>query len=89
MNEMTKPDNYLDGPVHNGRFDIDKRLNRALKDLAAATENPEMGDNETLKIKSVTGRMLLTEATLDLLDKYAAGNGKYPFETEGSWEWPK
>jgi len=86
IDEVSKPDDYLNSPVHNGRFDVDKRLHRALKNLGTVTENP-VNDKGNIKIKSVTMRMLMTEAVLDLLKKYNDGNGKYPFEEGESWDW--
>lgn len=72
-------DDFLTGPVSNGRFDVDKRIHKALKNLANATET-ESG-------KSVSMRMLMTEALLDLFDKYDDGEGKYPFDQDEEWSW--
>ncbi len=77
--EAVMADDFLSGPVHNGRFDVDKRLHRALKNLSNVTET-EAG-------KSVSMRMLMTEALLDLFDKYDQGEGKYPVEEGESWTW--
>lgn len=77
--EAVTADDFMTGPVHNGRFDVDKRIHKALKNLANATET-ENG-------KSVSMRMLMTEALLDLFDKYDANEGKYPFDPDEEWSW--
>lgn len=82
-------DEYLDGAVTNGRVDLDKRIHKALKNLANATENPVKAADNSVNIKSVTLRMLITESLLDLFDKYERGEGKYPFDTDEDWSWLK
>jgi hypothetical protein len=84
--QAMKNNPWLEGAVHNGRFDIDKRLHRALKSLSMVTESPEEQDNGDIKFKSVSMRMLMTEAVLDLMEKYEKGEGNYPFE-EGCEDW--
>lgn len=82
-------DEYLDGPVTNGRVDLDKRIHKALKNLANATESPIKGPDNSVNIKSVSLRMLITEGLLDLFEKYEKGEGKYPFDTDEDWSWLK
>lgn len=83
IEEAGKKDDYLGPNVHNGRFDVDKRLHRSLKNLAMMTTSPEnQKGSDEIKFKSVSMRMLMTEALLDLFDKYERGEGKYPFEDE-------
>jgi hypothetical protein len=72
-------DDYMTGPVSNGRFDVDKRIHKSLKALSNAAETEDG--------KSVSMRMLLTEALLDLLQKYEAGNGRYPLDSDEDWSW--
>lgn len=72
-------DDYLTGPASNGRFDLDKRIHKGLKNLANATETDDG--------KSVSMRMLITEALLDLFDKYDEKKGKYPLEQGEEWSW--
>ena len=54
------------------RFDIDQALYLHFDSITKATQAP--GN------KTVTGRMLITEAIIDLIHKYEAGEGKYPFK---------
>lgn len=79
VNLVTAEDDYLSGQATNGRFDLDKRIHKSLKSLANATET-EQG-------KSVSMRMLLTEALLDLFTKYEKGEGKYQFDIDEEWNW--
>ena len=87
IEEVEKPKDFLGGPVSNLRFDMDKRLTREVKGLAACVEHLEPKNGE-IKVRAVSLRMLLTEAVIDLLDKYQDGNGKYRFEAgEEHWHW--
>lgn len=79
--EKKKPEPYLGGPetVANGRVDLDKRLHKALKGLGNATTTD---DNKVVSL-----RRLMTEATLDLLEKYEKKKGKYEFDQDQDWSW--
>lgn len=79
IKEAMREENYLDGPITNGRVDLDKRIHKALKNLGTAT----VTDDD----KTVTMRMLMTEALLDLFEKYEEGNGKYQFDPDEKWSW--
>jgi hypothetical protein len=79
MREVMREENYLDGPITNGRVDLDKRVHKALKNLGTAT-----GTDDD---KAVTMRMLITEALLDLFEKYEDGKGKYQFDEDETWSW--
>ena len=79
MREVMREENYLDGPITNGRVDLDKRIHKSLKNLGTAT----VTDDD----KTVTMRMLMTEALLDLFEKYEEGKGKYQFDPDEKWSW--
>ena len=70
-------DDYLSGPTKSSRYDIDIRLKRTLKNLSAATM--------TADDFHVYEKMLLTEALLDLFDKYMAGEGNYRLADHFNW----
>lgn len=78
-----KPELYLGGPstVVNGRIDLDKKLHKTLKNLGNSTTTT---DNKVVSI-----RRLMTEALVDLFEKYQKGEGKYPFDTDEDWSWLK
>lgn len=89
MSEIMGTDDYLSGQVANARVDLDKRIHKAVKKLADSTEciTPLAGGE--VKIKSVSMKMLMTEALLDLFIKYEEGNGLYPFDQDEDWIWTK
>ena len=71
-------EDFLGTNTHPARVDIDKKVWRVLQDLKNSTEKEDG--------KSVSGRMLITEAFLDLFEKYKSGNGKYQFESDNDFE---
>lgn len=79
---VSQVENYLGTNVHKARVDIDRDVWKTLNELKYSTTTD---DN-----KSVSARMLITEALVDLLDKYESGKGKYPFESGvKSFTWNK
>ena len=62
-------DDFLTGPTKPTRYELDARLKRALGTLTTICEKENGG--------SVSERALITEAVLDLVEKYERGNGKY------------
>lgn len=79
---VSQVDNYLGTNVHKARVDIDRDIWKILNELKYSTTTD---DN-----KSVSARMLITEALVDLLNKYENGEGKYPFESGvKSFTWNK
>ncbi|CAK2831597.1 hypothetical protein EA007_05970 [Vibrio anguillarum] len=81
MKAVMREEDYLDGPITNGRVDLDKRIHKSLKGLGTSTTTD---DNKTVSM-----RMLMTEALLDLFEKYEAGEGKYKFDEDEDWSWSK
>lgn len=79
--DLQKKEDYL-SPHNtvNARFDIDKHLHKQVKFLANDTICREIDKQGHVNFKTVSIRMLFTEAVIDLLDKYAKGDGKYMFE---------
>lgn len=71
-------EDFLGTNTHPARVDIDKKVWRVLQDLKNSTEKDDG--------KSVSGRMLVTEAFLDLFEKYKSGEGKYQFENDAGEE---
>lgn len=69
LKAVAQEDNYLDGPTKPARFDLDARVKRALSLLSSIAETDDGS--------KVFERSLVTEALLDLFDKYEKGNGKY------------
>lgn len=62
-------DDYLGGQTKSTRFDLDYRIKKALSLLGTVSETDEGG--------KVYERALVTEALLDLFEKYENGNGQY------------
>lgn len=90
LNSVNKEDEYLDGSVSFVRVDIDKRVHKAIKDLSNSTELVTQLSNGHIKTKSVSMKMLFTEAILDLFEKYKKGEGKYKFDEETKdWQFNK
>lgn len=85
---MSKED-YLTGTVANARVDLDKRIHKGVKKLADSTECITPLADGQVKVKSVSMRMLMTEALLDLFAKYEAGEGLYPLDPDEDWSWTK
>jgi len=79
--KVKAPEPFLGGPetTTNARIDLDKKLHRSLKNLATITETEDK--------KAVSMRMLVTEALLDVFEKYNNGEGKYSIEKGEEWNW--
>ena len=77
---------YLSGETHKARYDIDKHLHKQMKKLLTKVEHVEALPNGEMKVNTVTGRMLLTESILDVLNKYERGDGEYQFQSDESYE---
>jgi|GEM_PF-5712298 len=89
MADVMSQDDYLTGQVANARVDLDKRIHKAVKKLADSTECITHLNDGEIKVKSVSMKMLMTEALLDLFIKYEEGNGIYPFDPDEDWSWTK
>jgi len=89
IKSIMREDDYLDGPIFKARVDLDRRLHKAVKNLASITESVEHLEDGEVKVLSVSMRMLLTEFLLDGLGKYEAGKGKYQFEEGEELNWKK
>lgn len=89
LTDVMSQEDYLTGQVSNARVDLDKRIHKGIKKLADSTECIIKESDGNVKVKSVSMRMLITEAMLDLFEKYEAGNGKYPFDPDEDWNWTK
>jgi hypothetical protein len=81
--ELMKEDRYLESENKNLRLDLDKRLFKALESLSRKSEHID----ENGKIKSVSMRMVVTEALVDVFEKYERGEGEYPLEADEEWSW--
>lgn len=79
---VSQVENYLGTNVHKARVDIDRDIWKNTNELKYSTITEDS--------KSVSARMLITEALVDLLNKYERGEGKYPFdEGVNSFTWNK
>mgnify|MGYP000063287300 CR=1 FL=1 len=77
IKSVLKEDDYLTGPTTNCRVDLDTKIHKALKSLGASTSTDDS--------KAVSMRMLITEAILDMFDKYENKEGKYNLDEKWSW----
>ena len=89
LNSVMRVDDYLDGPIFKARVDLDRRISKAMKELASCTEAIKNLTNNETKVFCVTGRMLMTEFILDGLDKYSDGKGKYQFQDGETFNWKR
>lgn len=81
--ELRKEDRYLESENKNLRLDLDKRLFKGIESLSRKSEYID----DKGKSKNVSMRMLLTEAALDLMEKYERGEGEYKLEPGEEWSW--